>query len=106
MIDIFMFQIFFLVKEFKLALKNMEETLFLFDNKLNFYISLHFGVISIIFSKWQGINLNFILYPLIWGFVSYTFLTLLFAFLIGPSVAFSLFVLSKLVSDRGAGTPI
>ena len=32
--------------------------------------------------------------------------TLLFAFLIGPSVAFSLFVLSKLVSDRGAGTPI
>ena len=32
--------------------------------------------------------------------------TLLFAFLIGPSVAFSLFVLSKLVSDRGAGAPI
>lgn len=82
MIDIFMFQIFFLVKEFKLALKNMEETLFLFDNKLNFYISLHFGVISIIFSKWQGINLNLLLYPLIWGFVSYTFLTLLFAFLL------------------------
>ena len=32
--------------------------------------------------------------------------TLLFAFLIGPSVAFSLFVLSKLVSDRGADAPI
>ena len=32
--------------------------------------------------------------------------TLLFAFLIGPSVAFSLFVLSKFVSDRGAGAPI
>ena len=32
--------------------------------------------------------------------------TLLFAFLIGPSVAFSLFVLSKLVSDRGAGASI
>ena len=32
--------------------------------------------------------------------------TLLFAFLIGPSVAFSLFVLSKLVSDRGPGAPI
>ncbi|MBT5429743.1 MAG: hypothetical protein HOK89_07465 [Rhodospirillaceae bacterium] len=32
--------------------------------------------------------------------------TLLFAFLIGPSVAFSLFVLSKLVSDRGPGASI